>query len=141
MATTNSLIPIFEEAGYVGGTATVNISGGQLVKIAGNKQVDGSYSFAVCGAGDAGAAIGIAAFNALSGQRVTVAMSDAIDSILPLAVTAAVAAGDHLTTDTGGAVVTTTTAGTKCVAIALCASYANSYGVLITEAIMSRHTI
>jgi hypothetical protein len=136
---TNSLIPIFEEGDWVTGTATADVVGRQLVKISGDKQADGTYSFAPAGAGDV--AIGIAGFSAKSGKRVTVAMIDAVDSIMPLLASAAVAAGDHLKPAAAGQVVTTTTGGDKCIAIALAGSYNDSGGTRIVEAILVRHTI
>ena len=103
----NDLIPFKEDGERVTCTPTTAVVGKRLVKISGDKNADGTYSIAPCGAGEK--AFGVACWDAAIGAKVTV-ITITSGHIVPVLTGGAITAGASVKSGAAGVVVAATAA-------------------------------
>lgn len=103
----NDLIPFKEDGARITCTASAAVTGKQLVKISGDRNADGTYTVAPCGAGEK--AFGVAAWDADIGGKVTV-VSITSGHIVPIKTGGALTAGVSVKSGALGVVVAATAA-------------------------------
>lgn len=101
------LIPFKEDGERVTCTPTTAVTSKQFVKISGDKNADGTYSIAPCGAGEK--AFGVATWDAGIGVKVTV-ITITSGHIVPVKASGVIAAGASVKSGALGVAVSATAA-------------------------------